>query len=582
MSKYKAQQKSTPLSGAGAAKGTATIQAEKKAGQIIPYPGLLLAAAVLLVYFPVFSFGFTELDDTIFVKEFRVFNEDIHNLITAFTRGLFDAIKDPYYRPLFSDAMILNYQISGEEPGGYHVVNVMLHLISVLLFYRLGIKLGIAKGHSFLMALIFAVHPVLSQAVAWIPGRNDTMLAVFVLAFFLNMVSYTVDGKGKSFLLSGVTLLLAYFTKETAVFAAPAGFLLLVLYMGKQWNDTRLSRQYGLWVVCFLIWFGARAMATIQSSGIATGDAVNDFIHRLPVILQYIGKVVLPFNLSVFPTQEDTVLYFGIAALVILGIVVFLSLRKDGVHDSENQGGPKAIYASFGVFILFLMPALLVPNALNQQTFEHRLYLPVIGLLLMIPQTVLFRNKLTEKQLILSVVAVCGVFAVINHNHQKSFESPRAFWTQAVETSPNSAFANMSLAARLDTSEFKRSEELFRKAYRINPKEKYLNFYIGELLQKKDSVAASEAYLLTEQRLSDYIRCDFYLARVDMEKRDLAGAIQHLERFLGRDKYNAMANNNLLLIYLDAGQNEKARQQVGRMRSLGMDIPQSIIARLGM
>lgn len=537
----------------------------------IPYPALLLIAAVFLVYFSAFSFGYTELDDTIFIREFRSYNEDTHNLVTAFTRGLFDAVKDPYYRPLFSDAMILNYQMSGESPGGYHFINVLLHVASVLLLFRLLGKLGINSLHCFLLSLIFAVHPVLSQAVAWIPGRNDTMLAVFVLSFFSYAADYSENGKPLHLMLSGLFLVLAYFTKETAVFAAPAAFMLLVLYMGKDWKSKQLIPQYGVWVACFGIWYAARYAATIQSSGIGTGKAMEDFVHRLPVVIQYIGKVILPFNLSVFPTQQDTVIYFGIAAIVVLAAAIAM--------NKADRRTP--MVGALGIFLLFLMPALLVPDELNQQTFEHRLYLPMIGIILLLPQTVIFHNNLSPRVLAIGTMAVCGLLAVVNFRHQQHFDNPQAFWTQAAETSPNSAYAVMMLAARLDKSEVARSEVLFRKAYKLNPKEKYLNFYMGEMLQKKDSVLASEPYLLAEKKISDYVQCDFYLARVAMEKNDKAGAINYLASYLSRDKYNPMANNNLLLLYMDTQQLDKAKAHALQMKQLDMDVPANISRQLG-
>ncbi|MCF8448775.1 MAG: glycosyltransferase family 39 protein [Taibaiella sp.] len=571
MSKNKHKQVQQQHTSGNAVRYTASEET-KSIGFKIPYPVLLLVAAVFVVYFSAFSFGYTELDDTIFIKEFRAYNEDIRNLITAFTRGLFDAVKDPYYRPLFSDVMILNYQVSGDSPAGYHFVNVLLHVLSVVLLFRLCSRLGISKLHSFLLALIFAVHPVLAQAVAWIPGRNDTMLAVFVLSFFLQSIEYAADGKTKNLLLSGLFLLLAYFTKETAVFAAPAAFMFLVLYRGISWNSKEMIPQYVIWIVCFGIWYLVRHMATIQSSGIGSARSFEDFIHRLPVIIHYIGKIVLPFNQSVFPTQQDTVVYYGIAAAILLLVAVLL-------HKTGNR---KAVLGATGVFILFLMPALLVPDELNQQTFEHRLYLPMLGLLLLLPQTILLQNKLSDKQLTMAVVGICVLYAALNIRHQQHFESPLSFWSQAVESSPNSAYANMMLAARLDKSEGQRSEELFRKAYALNPKEKYLNFYMAEMLQKKDSVLASEPYLLAEKKISDYVQCDFYMARVALVKNDKAGAIVFLQQYLKRDRYNPMANNNLLLLLMDMQRPEEAKGQASRMRQMGMDVPPSISRQLGM
>jgi len=539
---------------------------------IVKRPLLWLALAAILVYIVSLSFGYTELDDSIFIRDFQAYNEDLHNLLVSFQRGLFDAVKDPYYRPLFSDVMILNYQLSGTDILSYHAVNILLHMTAVLLVYKLLVRVQIKELTAFILALVFAVHPVLSQAVAWIPGRNDTLLAIFVLGFLIYAIDYSNNGKIKDLSLSAFFLLLAFFTKETAVFAPPVAFILLVFVLGKKWQDKRNLLLYAKWVGCYLVWFVARSLATTSSSGIASKEGISETFRRLPVIIQYLGKIFLPINLSVFPTQQDTSYYYGIFAIAVLVLIIALS----------KQRNMKIVLGSLGIFLLFLMPALLVPDRLNQQTFEHRLYLPIIGILLLLPQTVLFNNKLTNKQLFTCSVAICIVFAAINIYHQQSFASPRAFWTQATETSPNSAYANMMLAARLDKDEVGRSEELFRKAYRLNPNEKYLNFYMGDMLQKHDSVAASEKYLLAEKKNSDYYLCDFLLARVAMEKKDYNGATNYLATYLKKDPKNSMANNNLLLLYMQTQQPDKARAQVRQMQQIGMQVPPTVLHQLGM
>jgi tetratricopeptide (TPR) repeat protein len=210
------------------------------------------------------------------------------------------------------------------------------------------------------------------------------------------------------------------------------------------------------------------------------------------------------------------------------------------------------------------------------------LYLPLLGILLVLPQTKLLPSGGDGKRLVTIWAGVCVVFAGLNYNHQQYFNDPVAFWSQAVETSPNSAYANMMLAARLDKSEVQRSEAMFRKAYQLNPKEKYLNFYMAEALQRKDSVLASEPYLLAEKQISDYVKCDFYMARVQMEKGNRDGAIASLERYLSRDRFDAPAHNNLLLMLLDAGQTEKARAHITEMRQNGMSVHPAIAARAAM
>ena len=535
----------------------------------IPFAWAWLGIATLLMYVPSFFLKFTELDDSIFIHDFAAYNEDPGSLIESFKRGVFGPL-DPYYRPLFLDSMVINSRINinGQEILGYHIVNVLFHIICVLLIYRLFVKLGIKDLTAFILSLVFAVHPVLSQAVAWIPGRNDTMLGIFSLSFFIFCVDYVKSSKTRFLILSGFFLLLAYFTKETAAFAAPAAFILIVFVLQKKWNERNNIIQYGVWIACFLVWFIARANATVQP-GTTFGQVLTGAVHHLPVLLQYAGKIFLPFNLSVFPIQQDTVNYYGIAAIVLLAALLFLNKERN----------MRMILAGLGIFLLFLVPALLIPDDLNQQTFEHRLYLPMIGILLVLPQTILFKNALKPKELLAGGVLVCGLLAFINYNHQQKFADPLTFWTSAEATSPHSAYAVMMLAAR--EPDTKVSDTLFRRAYKLNPKEKYLNFYMAEMLQKEDSVAQSEKYLLAEKSISNFYKVDFMLARVAMERKDYAAAITDLENAQKREPGNTMAKNNLLLLYLQTNQRDKAIGEAKLMQQTGVAVPPQIRAQLG-
>ncbi|MBA3648040.1 MAG: glycosyltransferase family 39 protein [Chitinophagales bacterium] len=536
------------------------------------YPLIWLTLSVIIVYASTINFGFTELDDSIFIRDFQEYNQNITNLFTSFHRGVFDPIQDTYYRPLFLDSIILNYQISGQQIAPYHVLNILFHLITVLLLFVLLQKIKLNRLHSFILALFFAVHPVLSQAVAWIPGRNDTMLGIFVVAFLVFTINYFLRRKPGNLLLSFFFLLGAFFTKETAIFAPPVAFILLLYLNKKKWLSNENIFQYATWLLAFFIWYKVRSEATIKESGLQSSIAFAELFNRLPVIIQYTGKIFLPFNLSVFPILVDTVNYYGFISIALASIAIYFSRKRDwGI-----------ILAGISVFLLFLIPALLVPNTLNDQTFEHRLYLPIIGMLMVLSQTALFQNIRKEKHLLAGSIMVILLFAFLNYRHQQSFKDPVSFWAQAVKTSPHSAYATMMLGARIDNDRKDKTESgiLIRKAYSLNPKEKYVNFYYGQMLQNEDSVLSSEKFFLEEKRISDYYECDFYLARVAFEKKDLELATNLLENYLSKDPSNEQANNNLLLLYLETGKNEKAKDQGKRIQELGFPVTPEILQRL--
>ena len=532
----------------------------------INYPVLWLAVIAFIVYCPTFSFGFTELDDSIFIRDFQSYNENLGNLITSFHRGLFDAVKDPYYRPLFLDSMVINYLFSGQNIMGYHIVNVLLHMASVVLLYQVLVRCKINEFQSFLLAIIFTVHPVLSQAVAWIPGRNDTLLAVFAFSFLVCAIDYQNKSKPGQLALSALFLLLAFFTKETAVFIPPVAFIIFIMVLGKNWLARTNIIQYVTWAACFAVWFAMRSQASNIKAATQPdlGIMAGGFVRRLPLIVQYLGKIFIPFNLSVFPMQQDTTYLYGLVAIPVLAVALFFSKNVDW----------RRVIAGFSIFLLLLIPALLVPNSLNEQTFEHRLYLPVLGILLVISESVAFK-KLSDENLLTFTGITCALLAIGNFSHQRNFTDPHTFWTNAVATSPHSAYANMMLGAREDNLE--RSYSLFHRAYQLNPKEKYINYYYGKMLQMQDSVLASEPYLLAEKANSGYYECDFYLARSAMMRHDTTASMNYLKTYLKADPANGPANNNLVLIYMSRGMVQEARQHIASMQRSGVQVPPELL-----
>jgi protein O-mannosyl-transferase len=453
----------------------------------------------------------------------------------------------------------------------YHLINICLHMVSVILLYRLLTHLGLKTLKAFILAAFFAIHPVLTQAVAWIPGRNDTLLGIFVLAFFNNSILFVESGEKKRLFWSALFLLLALFTKETGAFAPLALLVILAMFLEVSMKEKRMMAQYGVWVGAVAVWFVARRFATTQNPEYMHGFA-TEFLHRLPLLVQYYGKIILPFNLSVFPTQEDTTYYLGILAILFTVVVFYFSPQRE----------MKRVWGGLLLFVIFLIPALIVPSSLNNQTFEHRLYLPILGVLLMIPETVLLNGKYTEGQVLIYSIVVIAITAGKTLTHQQDFSDPHEFWTQAVETSPNSAFANMHLSEYEDNLDKKCG--LIRKAFRLDPKEKYVNFFYAEMLinsNNRDSLLMSEPYLRTEQGISNFYKCNFYLARIAVERGDTNGAIQYLQEFLKTEPENSKegseANNNLLVLYVTSNQTSKIVYQARHMKELGLPVPDNIL-----
>lgn len=528
----------------------------------IKRPLLWLLLAAFVVYIPTLKLGFTDLDDGIFIIDQYGFNAQLSNILTTFRESVMvDVAGDIYYRPIYNISLIISTLTSGQDIAGWHALNILLHMLAVALLYKLLLRLHVSAIHSFILSLVFAVHPALVMAVSWMPGRTDVLLSIFAFAFLIESIQYSETGKLKVLALSGLWLLGAFFCKESAVFLLPAAFVLHVFFREQKWNARRYLLQYAVWAVCFGIWFVMRSLSDAAAMNVPADAMAKSVFQRLPVLVQYVGKTILPIGLSTYPNVRDTAIYPGIIALLLLGIAAYLYKQRDN----------KKLLAGVAIFVLLMAPLLLIPENINKQTFEYRLYLPMVGILLLLPETALLNNKLGDKQLVLITTLLCGGFMLLNVQHQMHFGSPYAFWSNAVKTSPHDSYANMMLSAREpDTAE---SRRLFERAFALNPKERYVNYLYATQLQEKGAIAESEKYLLIEKEVTNYAKCDLLLAQVARQKEDYKGAIKYTTAYLQRTPNDTAANLNLLILYMEADEYAAALKQEKHMDSLEMGIP---------
>jgi protein O-mannosyl-transferase len=569
---------------------------------------LLLVTAVL--YLPTSSYPYTELDDTIFIREFESYNRQSSNYTHSFKRGVFSDSVDTYYRPLLLNSFVYDRQREGktnsylhsetetkDSISAYHTTNIVLHVLSVAMLFFLLRMIGSVFWNespkyrdqlSFVLALIFAVHPVLTQAVAWIPGRNDSLLAVFVLGYALSALSSVRTANSMArigfIIMQGILLLLALFTKETGVISALVVGLLLILTapdgITSQFKKPLFWINTTVWILAIVVWYLFRKNATVLNQDLTPQVIISGFIERLPLITQYLGKIIIPANLTVFPQQDDTSNIYGIIALTLLAIGIAVAPKKDW----------RVI--AFGIiwYGAFLLPALIVPKSLNTESFEHRVYLPFIGILILLTQTWIVQKASTlswSKYLLPVGVGVAIVLGIVTMNRMSVFSDRFMFWEEAERNAPNSAYAKMMLGSRyyLDKVNPRKQEgeRLIRESYSLDSTRKYINYYMGNLAFDRNEFLSAEPYYLREvQNIPNWSELYFRLARIEFEKKNLPKAQTYLEKQIALSPLDAQGNNNLLMVYLDTKQIDKARSQAKRMISNNLDVAQPIRQQLGL
>ncbi|MGA2506275.1 MAG: tetratricopeptide repeat protein [Chitinispirillaceae bacterium] len=483
------------------------------------WPYIFFCAAVVFVYCRLLFFGYTYLDDNIFILDGNWFLRNPANIGKVFLTEVFhfQHAAAAYYRPLLTLSFMLDAQLGGISPVIYHLTNMLLHGAAVCLLFAFLKTFGVRAPAAFALSLIFAVHPVLAQAIAWIPGRNDSLLAVFVLSAAMMFLRYWENGKFRYLLLHSLFFACGLFTKESmAFFPFLCGLwaLLTVIFTGPASPRSFLQRLLGkmpclaglfaAWMLPGVLWFSLRTIALANPVHYPLEDAVKSLLNNSPALLMYCGKILFPFNLSVLPILRDSTLAYGIAAIVLLSaavIVYAVRFRKGNSKAPLPQEQiPFEALLLFGFiwFLLFLVPSFIQPNAHYPADFlEHRTYIPLIGLLLAAGRTP-FINSINFSKVSSWIFAGCIVFLFVHitTRHIGVFNDRISFWKNAVAHSPHHPLAHKNLGVMyyLD-GKMDLAEKEYAAALELYPQETMVHNNLGVIYKvRKDYLKAEEEF----------------------------------------------------------------------------------------
>jgi len=434
------------------------------------WPYVLLASMIFAVYSQTIGFGFINFDDLKLISlSMRQLQEQasVGNILTGDAFGSKTGIF--YYRPVLSLSLLTDAYLSGGAPWLFHLSNILLHILACCLFLGMLRQLGFKNGPAWFMALAFGIHPALVQAVAWIPGRNDILLAIFLLLTVIGLYRYFRDGRFLWLLLGMGSYLLALFTKETAGLFMVM-LTLSALMVGKQAGNKKMLSSGFAALSVSAFWLAARYFAA--SGRVGNDMPITENVRfALRGLISYAGKTILPFGLSIVPDYRDVNILIGLTAMAAM-IIIFVR---------RKPANPKIFFLGLSAYFLFLIPAVL-----NETFLEHRLYLPLLGLLsaimaLGLPTDSPGKNKAYLFQA--SLVAV--VFIFLNVRHALAFRDEGSAWMATIKTSPNSWIANNAMALlAIDKGNAIEAERFYNKALALNPGNPKVTANLGLLYLK--------------------------------------------------------------------------------------------------
>jgi len=502
-------------------------------------PYFLIFVLGFLLYGQTLFFDFTYFDDQELIINKEEILKDVRNIGLIFTNDAFFYADKFYYRPLLNISFMWDAQVGGALAPLFHLDNILFHLLAVGLAFYLLTRLGARREVAFYLSLVFLAHPVLTQAVAWLPGRSDSLLAVFILSSFIAFLNFLRQPRLRSYIFYLLFFLLALLTKETAV-VLPV-LLLFYVYFIDRGNLERHDKYLlllGSGAVAF-IWFLLRHFAL---SGQPTDwmAAAWSVINNSPALLVHVGKLLWPFNLSVLPVLADSSLVYGMATVLILATVWFLSKQK------------RQPYMWFGVmwFFLFLLPSLVRLHD-TADFLEHRLYLSFFGFLLVLAEFDFIKNiDFSRRATKIVAGASLSLLFLLTLWHSRSFSDRLTFWRAAATSSPHSALAQRNLGVMYYfMGDVPAAILYYTKALALNPREAMVHNNLGVIYMNQRNWVLAEQEFRAELAINpNYDKALFNIGDLLVNIGRESEAVVWFESALKSNPYYWEAYERLLIL----------------------------------
>jgi tetratricopeptide (TPR) repeat protein len=429
-----------------------------------------------------------------------------------------------------------------------------------LAFFHFLKKAGFNPMLSLAGALIFAVHPLNTNSVAWIAGRNDMIMALFCLLSFNFFLNYLKSGKSNDMVLHAVLLALAFLSKETALFLPFVLSAYIVVYKDLKSLRQIIQKLWPFWIACFSSFLILRFTASL-------GQEINQFgadvflgnLRVIPVILQ---KLILPVNLSTLPTYSQFSILSGLILIAVLAFIYMFKIR---------QTGNRHFYFGLLMFLITILPSCIagIKNNLNWNEYlETRAYLPIAGLIFLVAG---LASKLIEskgRHFTASAAALVIVLMMLTITNSRNYASAVSYFENAVAKDNTRPLFHLQLS-RLYVKKGKWDEAEKHLWKAANIRKDYFNtwYLAGKILFENNRLGKSEYYLSNAIRLdSSKENSWIMLADAYIIQGKYTLAIPLLEKALTRWPGTGLINYYLAYAYLASGEYNEADSCASRMK----------------
>ncbi len=390
-----------------------------------------------LLYTHGLSNGFTNFDDDFYIINNPLLRDFSWQGITT----IFTSFYSANYHPLTTVTNWLEFHFWGLEPFPYHLFNVLLHLANTWLVYKVVQQLSGKDFTALFTALLFGIHPMHVESVAWVAERKDVLYAFFFLLSLHYYLRYIAEGfKRRLYLATLACFVLSLLSKSAAV-TLPVLLIAVDVYKGRQLKASAWLEKVPLFALSLT--FGIVALLSQSSGGALRNFAeTHSVVERLFFLTyglsSYLVRLVAPLHLAAlhnYPVTAGGALPWAYyASLPFLGVLVWLASRRSAYRKDILFGS-----AFFLIAISVMLQIVAVGSAL---TAERYTYIAYIGLFYIAGQHLagIYSGK-AGKTLLAVVLVVSLAYTGMAWGRIGVWKDAYTLFTDAIEQNPEHYFA---------------------------------------------------------------------------------------------------------------------------------------------
>jgi Flp pilus assembly protein TadD len=554
----------------------------------VPLAGAAVMAAALLVYSPARDNAFVSWDDNMYVTDNpRVQHATWENIGWFFTHPYFRS-----YTPLALVSHAVDYSLWGEDPRGHHIHNILLHSLNAGWVYFLGLLiilrirqtppgehrqgfvailasadtsaiLGAAIG-----ALLFALHPLRVESVAWVSDRKDLLCAFFLLPSLICYVEYRLSTvpriRRRWYALSLMLYVPALLSKSIAT-TIPIVILILdfVLEGGSVWQTRkRLALKDKVPFLLLALAITAAAVGSIPDGGATQMAAEMSTSQKafLPFYSMtfYLGKLLLPSNLAPvydLPSSGAMAVYALLMVLVTLFFVIVARL-----------------FTRYGLmawvsYVVIVAPTVFFLSSGIQPVADRYTYLATLSFFLLAGGMIAQwwrvkahgrRGQQVRVTLVAAVVLVLTMIALLSYRQIRIWQTSITLWSHAVRISPGVAAAYNGLGAAMGQNQ--RTDEavaLFEEALRLQPRYALAWNNLGIVyVIRGEAASAAHCFRKAAENSPEYLEPYLQLGVLAESAGEQKAALEYFRKARTIDPHSSLAHVGLAGLFAATGMSD--------------------------